>query len=304
MLENRNPLVSVVVITYNSSKYVMETLESVKAQTYENIELIISDDGSTDHTIEMCRVWLAQNNNRFPKTKLLTVEENTGIPANCNRGVRASTGEWVKLIAGDDVFFEDCCRNFVNYIQDKKIFILQTSLNLYKDNFEGHNSIGVWQPSKKINFFALSANKQYELLMYGVYVNAPGVFFKREIFQFITFDEEFRKIEDYPFWVLATKSGFKIFYKDLLSVKYRIHSGSVQQKSTAHMNSEQLKVKEAIKLKYYDSYRSSFPYYRNMLYNFLDRKGFNKDSPLSKLIYSLTFKISLLIIWYKANVTR
>ncbi|MBH2024900.1 MAG: glycosyltransferase, partial [Flavobacteriales bacterium] len=87
MLENRNPLVSVVVITYNSSKYVMETLESVKAQTYENIELIISDDGSTDHTIEMCRVWLAQNNNRFPKTKLLTVEENTGIPANCNRGV-------------------------------------------------------------------------------------------------------------------------------------------------------------------------------------------------------------------------
>ena len=53
------PLVSVVVITYNSAKFVIETLESVKSQTYKNIELIISDDCSTDDTVERCRLWLA-----------------------------------------------------------------------------------------------------------------------------------------------------------------------------------------------------------------------------------------------------
>ncbi len=62
-LDNRksldlNPLVSIIVITYNSSKYVLETLESAKAQTYQNIELIVSDDGSTDNTIEICKIWI------------------------------------------------------------------------------------------------------------------------------------------------------------------------------------------------------------------------------------------------------
>ncbi|MDR0890977.1 MAG: glycosyltransferase [Endomicrobium sp.] len=52
-MEN-NPLVSVCVITYNSSKYVLETLESIKTQTYQNIELIVSDDCSTDDTVEVC----------------------------------------------------------------------------------------------------------------------------------------------------------------------------------------------------------------------------------------------------------
>lgn len=54
----KNPLVSVIVITYNSSKYVLETLNSVAAQTYDNIELIISDDCSVDNTVEICRNWL------------------------------------------------------------------------------------------------------------------------------------------------------------------------------------------------------------------------------------------------------
>src|SRR5690606_22852216 len=96
-----NPLVSIIVITYNSSKYVLETLESARAQTYQNIELIISDDGSKDATVQICRDWLKENSDRFVHSQLLTVEHNTGIPANCNRGVKASKGEWIKLIAGD-----------------------------------------------------------------------------------------------------------------------------------------------------------------------------------------------------------
>lgn len=55
------PLVSVSVITYNSAKTVLETLESIKAQTYQNLELIVSDDCSTDNTVELCRNWIEQN---------------------------------------------------------------------------------------------------------------------------------------------------------------------------------------------------------------------------------------------------
>ena len=57
----KKPLVSIIVITYNSAKYVLETLESAKNQTYQNIELIISDDCSIDNTVDICTRWLNEN---------------------------------------------------------------------------------------------------------------------------------------------------------------------------------------------------------------------------------------------------
>ena len=98
MTENQCPLVSVVVITYNSAQYVLETLNSIKEQSYSNIELIISDDCSKDKTVEICRDWLAKNKEKFVRTELITVEKNTGTSANINRGIKASKGKWIKSI--------------------------------------------------------------------------------------------------------------------------------------------------------------------------------------------------------------
>ena len=58
-------LVSVIVITYNSSRYVLHTLESVHRQSFNDIELIVSDDCSTDNTFDLCREWLANYSDRF-----------------------------------------------------------------------------------------------------------------------------------------------------------------------------------------------------------------------------------------------
>lgn len=82
-----NILVSCTVLSYNSAKTILETLESIKAQTYQNIELIVSDDCSKDNTVELCRQWIAVNKNRFVRVVLLTVKENTGVCANGNRAI-------------------------------------------------------------------------------------------------------------------------------------------------------------------------------------------------------------------------
>jgi len=58
----KNPLVSIIVLTHNSTKYVIETLNSAKSQTYEDIELIVTDDFSTDNTVEICRQWMHEYN--------------------------------------------------------------------------------------------------------------------------------------------------------------------------------------------------------------------------------------------------
>ena len=107
-MENSKPIVSIIVITYNSSKYVLETLKSALNQTYNNIELIISDDCSTDNTISICQNWLDENKYRFVDVKIVANKNNNGIPANCNRGINASTGDWIKLVAGDDVLCPNC----------------------------------------------------------------------------------------------------------------------------------------------------------------------------------------------------
>lgn len=129
--ETSQPLVSIIVITYNSSKYVLETLESARAQTYQNLELIVSDDASQYDTVEICQAWLEENGDRFVRAELVTVEENTGIPANCNRGVRKAKGEWVKLIAG----------NVISYIQKyPKIHFSKPPCHYaYHRNIRSHN---------------------------------------------------------------------------------------------------------------------------------------------------------------------
>jgi alpha-1,3-rhamnosyltransferase len=81
-VKNQKPLVSVVIITYNSSKYVLETLESAKAQTYQNIELIVSDDCSTDDTVEKCREWIIMVMSMTAVASVTCRTNFVGIPLN------------------------------------------------------------------------------------------------------------------------------------------------------------------------------------------------------------------------------
>lgn len=93
--EPKQPLFSIIIITYNSSKYVLETLESAKKQTYQNIELVVSDDCSGDDTIKLCAQWIEDNKHRFIRATLVFSQENTGIAANCNRGLKTAKGDSV-----------------------------------------------------------------------------------------------------------------------------------------------------------------------------------------------------------------
>ena len=80
-----NPLVSLGITTYNSANTIVETLQSAYQQTYDNIELVISDDYSTDDTVSICKKWLKENGHRFVNTRIVTAPVNTGTSSNCNR---------------------------------------------------------------------------------------------------------------------------------------------------------------------------------------------------------------------------
>ena len=222
-IEN-NPLVSIIVITYNSAKYVLETLESAKAQTYQNIELIISDDASTDNTVEICRQWVEENKERFVRTEIITVPENTGIPANCNRGVKAAKGEWVKLIAGDDILYYSCVTTFMNSkTTNSKILLCELidfendlTLNLSEQN-ESNNINPLFIQAK-------NAQEQFIYFLKGNYIPGSATFFERnKMLEMDLFDEEYPFVEDRPLFLKYNFNNIKIEYISDVLVAHRRH---------------------------------------------------------------------------------
>ncbi len=110
-------LVSIIVITYNSERYVLETLESAYRQSYPNIELIVSDDCSTDNTLALCEQWIAEHQARFVRTVCTQTSRNGGIVYNYNHAIGLAQGEWIKYIAGDDILCHNCIDILVRNIR-------------------------------------------------------------------------------------------------------------------------------------------------------------------------------------------
>ena len=128
MEQQNRPEVTVSVITYNSSRTVLQTLESIKSQTYERIRLIISDDCSTDDTIRVCKKWIDRNSTRFVSTEILTTSVNTGVAGNCNRAWDACKSDYLKSIAGDDYLLPDCIDSNISFMLNNPSSVVSPGL--------------------------------------------------------------------------------------------------------------------------------------------------------------------------------
>jgi alpha-1,3-rhamnosyltransferase len=295
----KKPLVSIIVVTYNSAKYVIETLESIKSQTYQNIELIVTDDGSTDNTVEVCHEWVLNNTKRFASVEIITSPKNTGIPSNCNRGIFPSRGEWLKCIAGDDALSEDCIESNLNHVLNhNEISILQTDCDIYLENFNEEcfiktTTLGLSQ------FYSpnISALKQYNMLLEKNHVLAPAIFFKKDLVtKYDGFDEDFMLFEDLPFWLRLTKSGVQIHYLNHKTVKYRSRQMSVRLQNKPHFHKKYIVELIKFSRKYEKKDRGYFSYlrYQIKLYYLLllNTIGLNNRSFLSKVLFGISDKIS------------
>lgn len=223
-MNGHKPLVSIVVITYNSSKYVLETLDSAKAQTYQNIELIVTDDCSTDETAELCAQWIGDNHTRFVRTQLILSPNNTGITANCNRGLREAKGEWLKYVAGDDILTEECIARFVGFAQkDSEATFMVGAVVPF------HNKT-IYKPFlAPEEFTSATATQQHKLLLRKFCcIPGPASFVKHDLVDALGgFDARFPMCEDYPLQLKVTGLGHKIHFYKFNCAKYRIHEESL-----------------------------------------------------------------------------
>lgn len=227
------PLVSILVITYNSSAYLVETLESAKYQSYDNLELIITDDCSTDNTFDICIEWIEKNREYFKEVKLVRPEKNLGIAGNCNHGLEYCTGEWVKLIAGDDILLPNCISEYQKYsIFNDELYFFSYPRILMNSGAESERLRKEKAFSLTSGFFAMSSKDQLNfMIINGLPMSASTFFFKNsELKKLGGFDESFIQ-EDRPLYMKLTSLGFRLGNVPLQLVSYRIHPENISTKN-------------------------------------------------------------------------
>lgn len=229
-------LVTVCVVTYNSMPYVESTLESIKAQTFKNIELVVSDDCSTDNTIPFVKVWVEKNKDHFINCIVLSSQINTGVSGNCNRAVDASHGEWIKIIAGDDILMKDCIEKNLFFVsENKEAKVVFSKLQRFVDSENGRKLLDSSSMELLAEKFNRSTKEQYDLLFKEMFCTAPSSFIKKDIFERFRFLEDYPLFEDLPFYHTLLKNNIHLYFLNSYTVYYRCQE-SIQRSKTYFYN--------------------------------------------------------------------
>lgn len=110
----KNPLVSIIVLTWNGKQYLKNCLDSCFSQSYRNLEIMVVDNASTDGTSEYVK-------KEYPKCKLIVNKKNYGFAEGNNVGIRSSKGEWVFILNNDTKLHKHCIRELVHSVKNQKI---------------------------------------------------------------------------------------------------------------------------------------------------------------------------------------
>jgi glycosyltransferase involved in cell wall biosynthesis len=220
-------LVSVVIVTYNQVDYVGETLESVLAQDYQELQIIVSDDGSTDGTAQLIEKYAV----RYPN-KIVAVlsKKNTGISANFNRALTRVRGEYIAWLGGDDVMLPTKISKQVELMQ-RRLDVVGCCHDAELFESPSGKVLGVF--SKLINGKQGFKEGGVELWFDTSYLMLPSTMLIRATaLPKHGFDERLRYLNDWLLDVEIFRNGSCAAINEVL-VKYRRHANNVSGNAEA-----------------------------------------------------------------------
>lgn len=220
------PLISVLVPVYNHEKYVVECLESIKNQTYENIEIVVCDDGSLDGSLEKVYSWARENTQ--VRVKVLS-QNNQGVCKTLNRLVNESSGELIALCASDDMLLPGSIQERFSFLQGKpEIGAVVGDAILINERSEEVSSSAM-KSLYRANFDRLQRNTERELV-FNWSIVGPTLLIYRDMYSLVGMYDEDLKVEDRDFYLRCISVKKLGFYK-ISVAKYRIHTRNTSRKS-------------------------------------------------------------------------
>jgi glycosyltransferase involved in cell wall biosynthesis len=209
------PLVSVVMLSYNHEEFIAESVESVLGQDFDDFELIIVDDASTDASRQIIQKYEAQDS----RIRVILHEANCGIAKTVNDGIEAAKGKFIASIASDDVWAKDKLTKQLAVTSSNENLIVWSEGEVI--DLKGQ-SIG-----KSFSEFHRNVSKKksgdiFQELLKGNYIFGTTLLYKKTNLGEIRFDESLMYLNDSKFVLdLARKYEFCYIAEPL--AKYRVH---------------------------------------------------------------------------------
>ena len=223
--------ISVISTTYNSEKYMAENLEALKAQTYQNFEHIIFDNGSTDKTVEIIKKY------QDHRTKLF-VEKDDGIFYGLNKCLEKISGDLIFLYCSDDTIINKNLFYEISKLYESQSDVISTNVKIISQ--KTGKTVRLWKSPKKLSHIILPAHT-------GLFI---GAYFKK-----FSFDTKYKISSDFKYLRKIFKDK-KIRYKSL-----NIHSVNQRDGGNSTKYTNQLKkMFECIRILKEDSFFSIFLY--------------------------------------------
>ena len=243
-------MISIIVPVYNVENYLEECLDSIKNQTYTDIEVILVNDGSTDNSQVICERYCQQD----PRFHLIN-QSNQGQSVARNNGVAASRGEFITFVDSDDVIKSDMLQQLMRYM-DTGIDIVEC------DRTEAIQCLN--EEKKDIHVKEFDSNEAlYQCFNHGVSWSPVAKLYRRKIVEKVPFLENLI-YEDFYTGIVSLKYIQKMRKIDYIGYYYRYHTSSTMNQTYSEKNLDIFKVGE----KLLEEFREDnwLPYVGNMLF--------------------------------------
>lgn len=209
-------LVSIITPTYNSAKYIRETIRSVQKQTYENWEMILVDDCSTDNTVEI----IQEIQKIDSRIQLILSEENSGPAISRNKGIEKIKGKYMTFLDADDIWFEDFIQNSIDTIQKTGIHFVFSSYRRSNEDLEFVYSDFI--VPKKVTYTDILKTNSISCLTAFIDIEVLGKKFMPEVY----------KRQDMGLWLKYLKEiPYAYGIKEPKAI-YRIRANSLSRKKS------------------------------------------------------------------------
>lgn len=188
MSQNKLPFFSIVIPTYNRANLIIETLESVFQQEYNNYEILVVDNASTDHTLELLKPLEAEG-----KIRLIRNENNLERSRARNKGFENAKGDFLTLLDSDDFMYPSNLKDAADFIQNNP------TCHFF------HNYYELVDAEKRAlyHYRYPHPEKQIKALAEGNFISCIGVFLSKEVYSNYLFDEDEKILgsEDWELWI-------------------------------------------------------------------------------------------------------
>lgn len=220
MKNHVTPLVTIGVASYNNEAYILETLNSIVSQTYNDWELIIVDDFSKDNSVHIIEEWIKLHKNY----KILFIKNpaNNGVCKVLNAIILNANGYYLSTIGSDDIYVDDKIEQQVNAMLNVSSDVAMCYSSVLKiDENGGLINNGETLPNKSV----IHEGHIFVDLLESNFIPAISHLTKLDVLKKLNGFDEGLTFEDWDMWLRVAKD-FKIIYVPMISAKYRIVSTS------------------------------------------------------------------------------